>query len=188
MCVETRCVDVIARLYRLVPSAHRSILQLPQQHNQRDVRRQTQRAQHGHTVAARAELFLCDHACVGRTSVSGMRNMLLQGGVRSTGRHAVFRLFSVDSLVVLAVGIVLLLFDLFFCAEKLPVALVAAVDGDEHDGGAVDSKERADGVELGREDLEDDKRKRKLRQGCAHVCALKSALSSTDLDESEGLD
>lgn len=67
--------------------------------------------------------------------------------------------------------------------EELAVALVAAVDGDEHDGGAVDGEEGADGVELGREDLEDDEGEGELAQGRAHVGALKGALGCADLDE-----
>lgn len=68
--------------------------------------------------------------------------------------------------------------------EELAVALVAAVDCDEHDGGAVDGEEGSDGVELGREDLEDDEGEGELREGGAHVGALKGPLGGADLDES----
>ena len=68
--------------------------------------------------------------------------------------------------------------------EELAVALVAAVDGDEEDGGAVDGEEGADGVELGREDLEDNEGEGELAEGGPHVGALKGALGSPDLSES----
>ena len=67
--------------------------------------------------------------------------------------------------------------------EELAVALVAAEDGDEHDGGAVDGEEGADGVELGREDLEDDQSERELRQRRPHVRPLEGALGGADLDQ-----
>lgn len=41
-------------------------------------------------------------------------------------------------------------------AEELAVALVTAVDGDQHDSGTVDGEESADGVELGGEDFKND--------------------------------
>lgn len=70
--------------------------------------------------------------------------------------------------------------------EELAMALVAAVDGDEEDGGAVGGEEGADGVELGGENFEDDEGKGKLAESGAHVGALKSALGGADLDEPSG--
>ena len=69
------------------------------------------------------------------------------------------------------------------CGEELAVALVATVDGDEEDGGAVDGEEGADGVELGGEDLEDDEGEGELAEGGAHVGALKGALRGSDLGQ-----
>jgi hypothetical protein len=48
--------------------------------------------------------------------------------------------------------------------EELAVPFVAAVDGHEQDGQAVDGKQGADGVELRGEDLEDDEGEAELRQ------------------------
>lgn len=70
--------------------------------------------------------------------------------------------------------------------EELALALIAAVDGDEEDGGAIGGEEGADGVELRGEDLEDDERKGELPEGGAHVGALKGALGGADLDEPGG--
>ena len=70
--------------------------------------------------------------------------------------------------------------------EELAVALVAAVDGDEQDGGAVAREERPDGVELRGEDLEDNQGEAELRQGRSHVGALERALRGADLDEPVG--
>lgn len=67
-------------------------------------------------------------------------------------------------------------------AEELAVALVAAVHGHDHDGGAVGREEGAGGVELGREDLEDDEGEGELGEGGAHVGAFKGALGGADLD------
>ena len=56
-------------------------------------------------------------------------------------------------------------------AEELAVADVAAVEADERDAGAVAGEQRADAVELGREDLEHHERERELRQrrrACSH--------------------
>lgn len=67
--------------------------------------------------------------------------------------------------------------------EELAVALVPPVHGDEEDGDAVDGEEGADGVELGREDLEDDEGEGELAEGGAHVGAFERALGGADLDE-----
>ena len=65
--------------------------------------------------------------------------------------------------------------------EELAVALVPAVDGDEEDSGAVDGEEGANGVEFGREDLEDDEGKGELAEGGARVGAFEGALGGPDL-------
>lgn len=70
--------------------------------------------------------------------------------------------------------------------EELPMTFVAAVHGDEHDGGAVDGEEGADGVELGGEDFEDDEGEGELAEGGPHVGAFEGALGGADLDESGG--
>ena len=49
--------------------------------------------------------------------------------------------------------------------------------------GAVDGKERADAVELAREDLKHDEREGELRERRADVGAFKGALGGADLDE-----
>lgn len=67
--------------------------------------------------------------------------------------------------------------------EELPVALVAAVDGDQQHAGPVQREQGADGVEVGREDLEDDEGEAELGQGGPHVRALEGALRGADLDE-----
>lgn len=64
------------------------------------------------------------------------------------------------------------------------MALVAAVHGDEENGGAKGGKEGADGVELFGEDLEDDEGEGEETQGGAHVSALKSTLGGADFNES----
>lgn len=68
--------------------------------------------------------------------------------------------------------------------EELAVALVAAVDGDEEDGGAKGGEEGADGVELLGEDFEDDEGEGEEAEGGSHVGALKGPLGGTDFDES----
>lgn len=129
--------------------------QLPRQHQKANVRTQAEQAQERDAVAARAELL-------DQPLVLGVGVRL---GLAPAGPGP-----SPSSLPLLPV-------------EELPVALVAAVDGDQHDGGAVDGEEGADGVELGVEDLEDDEGKGELRDGGAQVGALKGALGGADLDE-----
>ncbi len=67
--------------------------------------------------------------------------------------------------------------------EELAVAFVAAVDGDEQDGGAVAGQQGADGVELGGEDLEHDEGEGELRECGTHIGALEGALGRADLDQ-----
>ncbi|KFY08016.1 hypothetical protein V492_06611 [Pseudogymnoascus sp. VKM F-4246] len=67
--------------------------------------------------------------------------------------------------------------------EELPVPDPAPIGADKHYGHAINSKESADAVEFGCEDLEDNKGEGKLRDGCANVGALKGTLSGADLDE-----
>jgi hypothetical protein len=61
--------------------------------------------------------------------------------------------------------------------------LLPAQDAREQDARAVHGEQRADGVELGREDLEHDERKRELPDGGADVGALEGALRRPDLDQ-----
>jgi hypothetical protein len=61
--------------------------------------------------------------------------------------------------------------------------LLASKQADDKNSRAVDCEQRADGVELGCEDLEHDERKRELSDGGADVGAFKGSLSSADLDE-----
>ncbi|KXH37567.1 hypothetical protein CSIM01_07495 [Colletotrichum simmondsii] len=70
----------------------------------------------------------------------------------------------------------------FRTREELAVALVPAEDGDEHDGGAVDGEQGADGVELRGEDFEDDEGEGELGEGCAHVGAFEGSLGGADFD------
>lgn len=67
--------------------------------------------------------------------------------------------------------------------EELAVALVAAVDGDEQDGGAKGGEEGADGVELLGEDFENDEGEREEAEGGSHVGAFKGSLGGADFDE-----
>lgn len=67
--------------------------------------------------------------------------------------------------------------------EELLVALIAAVDGDQQHAGPVQREEGADGVEVGREDLEDDEGEAELRQRRPHVCTLKGSLRGANLNE-----
>jgi hypothetical protein len=71
-----------------------------------------------------------------------------------------------------------------FRREELAVPLVATIDGDQEDGGAVYGEEGADGVEFGCEDLEDDEGEGELAEGGAHVGAFKGPLGGPDLSES----
>lgn len=68
-------------------------------------------------------------------------------------------------------------------AEKLPIALMAAQQARAQDAGAVHGEQRADAVELGREDLQHDEREGELAQRGAHVRAFERALQRPDLDE-----
>lgn len=68
--------------------------------------------------------------------------------------------------------------------EELAVALVAAVDGDEEDGGAKGGEEGADGVELLGEDFENNEGEGEEAEGGSHVGALKGSLGGADFDES----
>lgn len=68
--------------------------------------------------------------------------------------------------------------------KELAMALVAAVHGDEENGGAKGSEEGADGVELFGKDLEDDEGEGEEAQGGAHISALKGALGGADFNES----
>ncbi|KFY29847.1 hypothetical protein V494_08437 [Pseudogymnoascus sp. VKM F-4513 (FW-928)] len=70
--------------------------------------------------------------------------------------------------------------------EELPVPDPAPIGADKHYGHAINSKESADAVEFGCEDLEDDKGEGKLRDGCTDVGTLKGTLSGADLDEPGG--
>jgi len=70
-----------------------------------------------------------------------------------------------------------------FRREELAVPLVATIDGDQEDGGAVYGEEGADGVEFGCEDLEDDEGEGELAEGGAHVGAFKGPLGGPDLSE-----
>lgn len=71
-----------------------------------------------------------------------------------------------------------------FRREELAVPLVATIDGDQEDGGAVYGEEGTDGVEFGCEDLEDDEGEGELAEGGAHVGAFKGPLGGPDLSES----
>ncbi|KKP03017.1 hypothetical protein THAR02_04896 [Trichoderma harzianum] len=68
--------------------------------------------------------------------------------------------------------------------EELAMALVAAVHGDEENGGAKGGEEGADGVELFGEDFEDDKGEGEEAQSGAHVGAFKGTLGGADFNES----
>jgi hypothetical protein len=61
--------------------------------------------------------------------------------------------------------------------------LLAPKQADKQDARAVDCKQRADGVKLGREDLEYDERKGKLSDGGPDVGAFEGPLRCADLDE-----
>lgn len=67
--------------------------------------------------------------------------------------------------------------------EELAMALVPTIYRHEKYSRAVNGEERPDGVEFGREDLEDDQREGELSEGRAHVSTFKGALGSADLDE-----
>lgn len=64
------------------------------------------------------------------------------------------------------------------------MALVAAVHGDEENGGAKGGEESTYGVEFFGEDLEDDEGEGEETQGGAHVSTLKGTLSGADFNES----
>lgn len=70
--------------------------------------------------------------------------------------------------------------------EELAMALVAAVDGGEKDGGGVGGEEGADGIELVGEDFEDDEGKGELAEGGADVGALVGTLGGADFVELVG--
>jgi hypothetical protein len=61
--------------------------------------------------------------------------------------------------------------------------LLSPKQADEQDARAVDCKQRSDGVELGREDLQHDEGKGELSNCSANVGAFKCSLRSADLDE-----
>ena len=47
--------------------------------------------------------------------------------------------------------------------------------------GTIQGEQRADGIELGSEDLQDYKRKRELAERCSNVCPFERTLCRTDL-------
>ena len=67
--------------------------------------------------------------------------------------------------------------------EELAVALLPAQQADGQHAGAVCREQRADAVELGREDLEHDQREAELRQRGPHVRALERPLRRPHLDQ-----
>lgn len=147
-----------------------SIHQSPGQRQQGDVRRQAQRREQCHAVPRRPELLPRQRLVIALAYAVGHVLIGISEAVPppcAAGARVV-----VVARAVVGRG-----------GEELAVALVAAVYGYEHDGGAVDGKEGADGVELGREDLEDDEGEGELAEGGAHVGALEGALGGPDLDE-----
>jgi hypothetical protein len=70
--------------------------------------------------------------------------------------------------------------------EELSVALLPPEQTRAEHPRPVHGEERADAVELRREDLEDDQRKGELAEGGADVGALERALCRPDLDELVG--
>jgi hypothetical protein len=64
--------------------------------------------------------------------------------------------------------------------KELLVPLLPPEHADEQNAGTVRGKQRADAVELGREDLEHDERKRELAQRRSDVGAFKGALRRAD--------
>ena len=69
-------------------------------------------------------------------------------------------------------------------AERIscPKRLTFAEKTDEEDAYAIHGEQGSDAVELGRENLEHDKREAELAETSPHVCALKGTLGCTDLD------
>lgn len=70
-----------------------------------------------------------------------------------------------------------------FGDEKLAVALIAPIHGNDKHCSAVSGKEGTDGVEFLGEDSEDDEGEGKHADAGSHVSALEGALSGSNLDE-----
>lgn len=66
---------------------------------------------------------------------------------------------------------------------QLRLTLLPPEQADDQDASAIDSKQRADGIELGGENLKDYQGKRELPDRCADVGALEGALCRPDLNQ-----
>jgi len=105
----------------------------------------------------------------------------LVGSVTVAGPLATAVVLAIVVVVVVgAGGLIVTLFGV----KELPIALEPSVDGNEHDGDAIRGEEGTDGVELGREDAEDDECERELADGRSHIRPLEGPLLGSDLDES----
>lgn len=70
--------------------------------------------------------------------------------------------------------------------KKLPIPLHPPIQTRKQNPRPVERKQRADGIELGREDLEHDEGEAELPEGGADVGAFEGALGGADFDEFGG--
>jgi hypothetical protein len=66
----------------------------------------------------------------------------------------------------------------------LSIPLISPIHAHQQNARTICSKQRADGIEFRREDLENDKREGKLTEGSADISTFKGSLRSADFDES----
>lgn len=119
------------------------------EHKQTDVRRDAERRQDGHDIAAGAELL----------SVQPILAHLREELLVSWQRQPQLPL------------------------RRASLTLLSPEQTDEENPSPVHRKQRADGVELGREDLQHNERKRELSNGGADVRSFKRSLCCPDLDQ-----